>query len=98
MGNAAHVSNPYQGEGAGMAFEDSLALSSILGQVLNDPQTTSSSINTKLKACLYAYEHVRRPRTQKIISISKEMGEIMEFATASMGSDLTKLKAILILE
>jgi salicylate hydroxylase len=75
-----------------MAFEDSLILS-ILGQVLNDAQTTPSSINTKLKACLNAYDHVRRPRTQKFTSTSRDVGEIMEFATASMGSDLAKIKA-----
>jgi salicylate hydroxylase len=98
MGDGAHASTPHQGQGAGMAFEDSLILNNILGQVLNDPQTTSSSINIKLKACLYAYEHVRRPRTQKVTGTSRGMGEKMEFATASMGSDLAKLKPILILE
>ncbi|KAH7354903.1 salicylate 1-hydroxylase-like protein [Rhexocercosporidium sp. MPI-PUGE-AT-0058] len=43
MGDAAHATTPHQGQGAGMAFEDALVLSNIMGQVLTKTSTDTSS-------------------------------------------------------
>ncbi|EPE35131.1 FAD/NAD(P)-binding protein [Glarea lozoyensis ATCC 20868] len=99
MGDAAHATTPHQGQGAGMAFEDSLVLSNILGQVLNEAPTQESEVqetvhmNKCIESCLQAYDEVRRLRTQKVTATSREMGEIIGFAGKGIGRDLGKLKA-----
>ena len=99
FGDAAHATTPHQGQGAGMAFEDSLILSEILGEILNEPCKTSlgdederTEVNARLEACLRAYDEVRRPRTQEVTRTSREMGEIIEFAKYGLGNDLVKIK------
>lgn len=102
LGDSAHATTPHQGQGAGMAFEDSLILSGILGQIFNEPLAISEAkhkeaelrvMNSRLKACISAYDEVRRPRTQEVTRTSREMGEIIGFAGDGIGRDLTKLKA-----
>lgn len=96
MGDAAHASTPHQGQGAGMAFEDSLILSGVLGQILGSSiekdQLPVSVINARIEACFRGYDAVRRPRTQKLCRTSREMGEIIEFVAPGLGSDLAKIK------
>jgi salicylate hydroxylase len=102
MGDAAHATTPHQGQGAGMAFEDALILSEILGQVLNEPLITllepvdesavREQINKRVQSCLYAYEEVRRVRTQRVTATSREMGRIIGFTGEGIGRDLAKLK------
>jgi salicylate hydroxylase len=103
IGDAAHATTPHQGQGAGMAFEDSLVLSNILGQVLNEPPTHTSEIqengansvhmNKSIESCLRAYDEVRRLRTQKVTATSREMGDIIGFSGKGIGRDFGKLKA-----
>jgi salicylate hydroxylase len=103
MGDAAHATTPHQGQGAGMAFEDSLILSNILGKVLGEPLTTPSEpendsavtiqIHHRIQSCLYAYDEVRRSRTQRITATSREMGNVIGFTGDGIGKDLAKLKA-----
>ncbi|KIV81896.1 hypothetical protein PV11_04045 [Exophiala sideris] len=96
MGDAAHASTPHQGQGAGMAFEDSLVLSGVLGKILGPTreraQVPVTTINAKIKACFRAFDVVRRPRTQKLCKTSREMGEMIEFVAPEFGSDLTAIK------
>ncbi|PVH87481.1 hypothetical protein DL98DRAFT_509738 [Cadophora sp. DSE1049] len=96
MGDAAHATTPHQGQGAGMAFEDSLVLSNILGQVLTMPtgkgEIPSSKFDEEIEACFKAYDEVRRTRTQKVTSTSREMGEIVGFMREGIGGDLVKMK------
>jgi salicylate hydroxylase len=98
LGDAAHATTPHQGQGAGMAFEDSFILSNILGQILNQPfgdgseNEESGDVNLTLECCLRAYDQVRRTRTQKVTSTSREMGELLCFAKEGIGRDLVKLK------
>jgi salicylate hydroxylase len=102
MGDAAHATTPHQGQGAGMAFEDSFILSSILGKILNEPRTVPGaqneeserlSRNAKIELCFRAYDEVRRPRTQAVTRTSREMGEVLGFAGEGIGRDLVKMKA-----
>lgn len=68
MGDAAHATTPWQGAGAGQAFEDAMVLGALLG--------SASSVES-IKLAFTAYDEVRRPRCQQVIESSKETGEIM---------------------
>lgn len=95
VGDSAHATTPHQGQGAGMAFEDSLILSEVLGRMLNEPLAVGDAeveINAKLESCLRAYDKVRRPRTQELTRTSREMGEILEYDGEGIGRDLGKMK------
>jgi salicylate hydroxylase len=102
MGDAAHATTPHQGQGAGMAFEDSFILSNIMGKILNAPsavdgvadeESEKSSRNTKIESCFRAYDEVRRPRTQAVTRTSREMGELLGSAGKGIGRDLEKMKS-----
>lgn len=68
-GDGAHASTPHQGAGAGMALEDAYVLSSLLGEVKR-----AEDIEQAFKAS----DVVRRPRTQKLVTTSREAGELYE--------------------
>ena len=97
LGDAAHASTPHQGQGAGMAFEDSLIMSATLGKVLGTsqgiPYGSDPALGAKLEACFKAYDEVRRPRTQEVCRTSREMGEMIEFVLPGFGNDLAKIQA-----
>jgi salicylate hydroxylase len=95
MGDAAHATTPHQGQGAGMAFEDSLILSGILGNILNYPcqeEESELDMHKIIESCLLAYDEVRRPRTQEVTRTSKEMGGIIGYSGEGIGRDLAKMK------
>ena len=84
MGDAAHASTPHQGAGAGMAIEDAYVLSHLLGQ-LKDVKG--------IKAAFKAFDVVRRERTQKLVSTSREAGHLWDLELEGVGGDVDKLKA-----
>lgn len=67
IGDAAHASTPHQGAGAGQAMEDAFILSSLLG----DEKTRCAR---NIEAAFRAYDAVRRPRSQKVVSTSRAAG------------------------
>jgi salicylate hydroxylase len=83
LGDAAHASTPHQGAGAGMAIEDSFLLSQLLGQVQDKEQ---------LRKAFKAYDAVRRPRTQKLVTTSRDAGCLYEFQKDGTGDDVEKLR------
>ncbi|KZT08532.1 FAD/NAD(P)-binding domain-containing protein [Laetiporus sulphureus 93-53] len=70
VGDAAHGMLPHMGAGAGQGIEDAYVLAQLLGQ----PQTTASNIETVLQA----YDRVRRPRAQMVWDGSVRAGEIYD--------------------
>jgi len=70
LGDAAHSMLPHLGAGAGQALEDACLLS----QLLTHPSTNRSNI----KVVLQAYDHVRRPRANRVLTSSYAAGEIYE--------------------
>ncbi|KAK0118322.1 hypothetical protein ONS95_012616 [Cadophora gregata] len=102
MGDAAHATTPHQGQGAGMGFEDSFILSSILGEVLNESEKNSANSSrevpedltrdAKIEACFRAYDEVRRKRTQEVTRTSREAMEIWGFSGKGIGRDFEKIK------
>lgn len=82
-GDAAHASTPHQGAGAGMALEDAYVLSSLLGAVQK-----SSDIESAFRA----FDAVRRPRTQKLVTTSRDAGELYELEEEGVEDDADKLR------
>ena len=83
LGDAAHATTPFQGQGAGQAIEDALVLETLLGKVEDKSQISNA---------FSAYDQVRRPRSQKIVSTSRDAGELMGMRKEGVGNDLEKMK------
>lgn len=84
LGDAAHASTPHQGAGAGQAVEDAFILSRLMGKI-----SSADGIEKAFKA----YDAIRRPRSQKVVTTSREAAALYEFEDDSLGSDLEKIKA-----
>ena len=85
IGDAAHASTPHQGAGAGQAIEDA----HVLAEILADPQVTEAKHFT---AALQAYDIVRRPRSQQVVTSSKENGDVLCLRHDGILDDEEKLK------
>ena len=83
LGDAAHATTPHQGAGAGQAIEDALVLSNLLGKI-----TSSADIDDAFKA----YDAVRRPRSQRVVTTSREASHIYELENGAIKYDLEKAR------
>lgn len=70
LGDAAHASTPHHGAGAGMAIEDAMILSRLLGEITSAGQ---------LEAAFKAYDTVRRPRSQRLVESSRRVARVYDF-------------------
>ena len=84
MGDAAHGTTPFQGQGAAQAIEDALVLETLFGQC-----KTAEHIPDALAA----YNQVRLPRTQRMVTTSRESGQLICMKLAGVGSDIKKMRA-----
>ena len=85
IGDAAHASTPHQGAGAGMAFEDSLVLSSLLADCsIQNPRDIEKAFK--------AFDSVRRPRTLRVVNTSRDNGNICMMRGGETGKDLDAIK------
>lgn len=64
LGDAAHATTPNLGQGAGMAVEDA----AVLAQCLTEP--------ADIPAAFRRFEQRRRPRTTRIITTSRQLGQV----------------------
>lgn len=83
MGDAAHATTPYQGQGAAQAIEDALVLETLLGEVKNKDH---------IPQALAAFDQVRRPRTQRMVSTSRESGDLLGLKAPGIGDDIPKMR------
>lgn len=83
MGDAAHACTPFQAQGAGQAIEDACVFSALFENV-TAPQDVARA--------LAAYDQVRRPRAQRVVSTSREAGELFAMNQPGVGGDLNKMK------
>ncbi|KAG9233232.1 hypothetical protein BJ875DRAFT_51286 [Amylocarpus encephaloides] len=83
LGDAAHASTPHQGAGAGQAVEDAYILSNLLGKVDNADE---------IEKVFKAYDAIRRPRSQKVVTTSRDAVRIYEFEDEELGCDLVNIK------
>jgi salicylate hydroxylase len=72
-----------QGQGAGQAIEDAYVLSGLFGHV-DTPE--------KIPLAFEAYDKIRRPRSVKVITTSREMGEMCALRLPGVGDDAAKFK------
>lgn len=85
LGDAAHASTPHQGAGAGQAIEDAHVLAELLG----DPRVTEAK---HVVAAFQGYDAVRRPRSQKVVTTSKENADLLCLCLDGVGDDEERLK------
>ena len=85
LGDAAHASTPHQGAGAGQAIEDAHVLAELLG----DPRVTEPK---HVVAAFQGYDAVRRPRSQKVVTTSKENADLLCLCLDGVGDDEERLK------
>jgi salicylate hydroxylase len=83
LGDSAHAATPHMGAGAGMAMEDAYILSNLIAAV-----DRSDGIESAFKA----YDEVRRPRTQKLIELSRLSGLVIEFLVPDVGDNMGKVR------
>ncbi|KAF2170407.1 hypothetical protein M409DRAFT_19229 [Zasmidium cellare ATCC 36951] len=67
MGDAAHCITPFAGNGAAQALEDTAVLKALFQQLNTSEQ---------IPALLAAFDQIRRPRSQKVVEISRQFGRI----------------------
>jgi len=85
LGDCAHASTPHQGAGAGMAIEDAAVLSTLLGHI----KEPNPAILTKV---FQAYDQSRRPRSQKLVTTSRDAGYLYDFQKEGILDDPQKLR------
>lgn len=85
LGDAAHASTPHQGAGAGQAIEDA----HVLAELLADPRVITTD---DVVAAFRAYDAVRRPRSQRVVTSSKENMYLLCLSYDGVGDDEQKLK------
>lgn len=85
MGDAAHATTPWQGQGAGQAIEDALVLTHLLTDSSTHPN------RSELPNVFYAYDQIRRPRTQRVVQTSREAGLLFAMRKAGVEGDLRKM-------
>ncbi|KAF2229126.1 putative salicylate hydroxylase [Viridothelium virens] len=84
MGDAAHATTPYQGQGAAQAVEDALVLETLFGNCKTADQ---------IPIALTAYNQVRLPRSQRTVTTSRESGQLLGMKLPGVGSDVKKMKS-----
>ncbi|CAG8936485.1 unnamed protein product [Penicillium salamii] len=88
MGDAAHASTPHQGAGAGQAIEDA----HVLAELLNDAGV--KNVDDAVLA-FQAYDSIRRPRSQRVVTSSKENADLLCLCLEGVSDDSDRLKETL---
>lgn len=71
LGDAAHLTTPFIGQGAGISMEDSVVLAKELA--LTNGLRDQSMLNVALRA----YERLRKPRCESIVLTSRRQGAVV---------------------
>lgn len=82
-GDAAHATTPFQGQGAGQSIEDAYVLGSLFAHV---------DTKEKIPLVFKAYDKIRRPRSQKVCTTSREAGELCALRLPSVGDSAEAFK------
>jgi len=90
LGDGAHASLPYQAAGAAQGLEDALVLSEVLARLAKVPEG-SADLTSCIEAGLGAYDAVRRPRAQKQLEQSAEVGRMIFLKHEEAGDDMSKI-------
>lgn len=94
LGDSAHASLPFQAAGAAQGLEDALVLSGVLAE-LSKLSKNGFDVASQIEAGLGAYDSVRRPRAQKQLEQSAEVGRMIFFQHEEAGDDMGKVLPML---
>lgn len=86
IGDAAHATGPFVGNGAGQAIKDAAVLNALFARVTEASQ---------IPAVFCAYDAVRRERSTKATSMSRDVGRLYAYALEAVGSDPEKMERYL---
>ncbi|KAH7348591.1 putative salicylate hydroxylase [Rhexocercosporidium sp. MPI-PUGE-AT-0058] len=78
LGDAAHATTPHSGAGAGFAIEDAHLLSGLLS-----PKNINSAED--IRYAFRAYDEVRRPRSQELVTRSRKQGMMLDLQQSDGG-------------
>ena len=67
IGDAAHASMPFSGNGAAQALEDAAVLDHLFSRLTSPSQ---------IEAMFSAYDAVRRPRSQAVVELARKFGRM----------------------
>lgn len=87
IGDAAHATSPHQGAGAAMALEDAACLGRLLATIRR-PETR------ELEKAFEAYDAIRRPRAQKLVSTSRDAGLLYDFEKPDCFDEVETLRTL----
>jgi salicylate hydroxylase len=82
LGDSAHASSPSQAAGAGQGLEDALILSKLLS-LLESP--------SQVEVAFQIYDSIRRPRAQRVVKESLDVGIAYFLKDPKFGDDLQKI-------
>ena len=83
IGDAAHAMTAFQGQGAGQAIEDACVLQALFEEVHHEEGIPNA---------LAAYDQVRRPRAERIVTTSREAGYLATMQLEGVRDDLGKMR------
>lgn len=83
IGDAAHASMPFAGNGAAQALEDAAVLDHLFSRV-----TEVSHIAPALSA----FDTTRRPRSQHVVDLARQFGRVYAYAEDGMHNDPKRMK------
>ena len=77
IGDAAHTTTPFQGQGASMAFEDAVVLASVLEHTMRDGgDSNSARLKEVVEASVNIFQQLRLSRCSGIIRKSHTIGAL----------------------
>ena len=83
MGDAAHATTPFLAQGAAQAIEDAAVLQALFGEVHDA---------SEIPYALRAFDEVRRPRSQRIVTASRESARLTDIKPESSDEQARLLK------
>lgn len=83
IGDAAHAITPFAGNGASQAFEDAITMLVLFKEVKDTSQ---------IPKLFEAFDAIRRPRSQKVVELSRMFGKLYAFMEEGVGDDLDKIR------
>jgi salicylate hydroxylase len=84
IGDSAHASVPFAGNGAAQALEDSTVIDHLFSAIETSDQ---------IPIAFAAYDAVRRPRSQAVVDLARKFGRVYAYAESDMLNQPEKMRA-----
>ena len=83
IGDSTHSIIPFAGNGASQAFEDASTMLALMKEVKNVWQ---------IPKAFEAFDAIRRPRSQKVVELSRMFGRLYALMEEGVADDLDKIR------